>query len=156
MLGCGHLGSRMALIITGNAIGKRRPLFEDFSVPAPPDITNDEGGGGGLTLRDLIAHVVRNEVARFRERQEARKFLRVLSERQIEAGVERGKIESGGSNLSQPVDEDQAVATAHQAFEDGLYLVLIDGEEQRELDRQIYLKPDSRITFIRLVFLAGA
>ena len=156
MLGCGHLGSRMALIITGNAIGKRRPLFEDFSVPAPPDITNDEGGGGGLTLRELIAHVVRHEVAAFRKRQEARKFLRVLSERQIEAAVERGKIESGGSNLSQPVDEDQAVATAHQAFEDGLYLVLIDGEEQRELDRQIYLKPDSRITFIRLVFLAGA
>ena len=154
MLGCGHLGSRMALIITGNAIGKRRPLFEDFSVPAPPDITNDEGGG--LTLRELTAHVVRHEVAAFRKRQEARKFLRVLSERQIEAGAQRGKIESGGSNLSQPVDEDQAVATAHQAFEDGLYLVLIDGEEQRELDRQIYLKPDSRITFIRLVFLAGA
>jgi hypothetical protein len=145
----------MALIITGNAIGKRRPLFEDFSVPAPPDITNDEGGGG-LTLRELITHVVRHEVAAFRKRQEARKFLRVLSERQIEAGAQRGKIESGGSNLSQPVDEDQAVATAHQAFEDGLYLVLIDGEEQRELDRQIYLKPDSRITFIRLVFLAGA
>jgi hypothetical protein len=79
----------MALIITGNAIGKRRPLFEDFSVPAPPDITNDEGGGG-LTLRELIAHVVRHEVAAFRKRQEARKFLRVLSERQIEAGVERG------------------------------------------------------------------
>ena len=156
MLGCGHLGSRMALIITGNAIGKRRPLFEDFSVPAPPDITNDEGGGGGLTLRELIAHVVRHEVAAFRKRQEARKFLRVLSEREIDAGAQRGKIESGGSNLSQPVDEDQAVATAHQAFEDGLYLVLIDGEEQRELDRQIYLKPDSRITFIRLVFLAGA
>lgn len=146
----------MPLTITGNAIGKRRPLFEDFSVPAPPDITNADGGPEDLTLRDLITHIVRQQVADFRKRQEARKFLRVLSEREIEDAAARGKIESGGSDISQSVDEDQAVATAHQAFEDGLYLVLIDGEEQRDLDRQIYLQPDSRITFIRLVFLAGA
>ena len=143
------------LTISGNAIGKRRPLFEDFSVPAPPEL-GDEGGGGGVTLRDLIAHVVRHEVAAFRKRQEARQFLRVLSEREIESGVTRGKIESGGSDISQQVDEEQAVATAHQAFDDGLYLVLIDGEQQRELDRQVYLQPDSRMTFIRLTFLAGA
>jgi hypothetical protein len=145
------------LTISGKTLGGRRPLFADFSVPVPPDFgPNDGGGGGGATLRDLIAHVVRHEVAAFRKRQDARRFLRVLSEREIEQGLEKGKVEAGGSESRQSVDEDEAIGTALQAFEDGLYLVLIDGEEQRELDRQIFLQPDSRITFVRLVFLAGA
>jgi hypothetical protein len=53
------------------------------------------------------------------------------------------------------MSEEASIATALQAFEDELYLVLIDGEEQRELDRQIYLQPDSRVTFLRLAMLAG-
>jgi hypothetical protein len=43
-----------------------------------------------------------------------------------------------------------------QAFEDGLYLVAVDGVEQRNLDARIFLAADSRVVFIRLVFLAGA
>jgi hypothetical protein len=146
----------MALTITGKALGGRRELFEGFSVPVPPESDDRGGGDEGLTLRRLIGHIVRHEVAQFRKRQEARKFLRVLSEREIEQAAGRGKIESGGNESRQKVDEEDAVATALQAFEDGLYLVVIDGEEQRELDRQIFVQPDSRITFVRLVFLAGA
>ena len=61
----------------------------------------------------------------------------------------------GGRNLKQKVDEEDAVGAALQAFEDGLYLVVLDGEEQRELDREVYLQPDSRVTFVRLAMLAG-
>jgi hypothetical protein len=140
------------LTIAGKALGQRRPLFEDWSIPFPPDL---RGEGDRLSVRDLIARVVRAEVHAFRERQEARKLSRVLSASQISEGTARGKVDMGGRDLDQSVDEDQAVATALQAFEDGLYLVVLDGEELRELDRSVYLTPDSRLTFIRLALLAG-
>jgi len=141
-----------SLTISGKAIGAKKPLFADWSIPFPPEWR----GEGGLTLRDLIARVVRAEVQAFHQRQEDRKTFQALTARQIEAGAERGKIEMGGSEVPvQPVDEDQAVSMACQAFEDGLFLVVIDGEDFRELDREIHVKPDSRVTFVRLTLLAG-
>jgi hypothetical protein len=141
------------LVISGKSLGSRRPLFADFSVPLPPEL---ERGEGGVTLRDLITTIVRQEVQAFRLRQEERRLVHVLSPREIDRGIEEGKIDSGGRDLNQQVNEEQAIDTALQAFEDSLYLVVIDGHEHRGLDQQIYLKPDSRVTFIRLVFLAGA
>jgi len=141
-----------ALTISGKAIGVKAPLFGDWSVPLPPDWE----GRGGRTLRDLIGHVVRAEVQSFRQRQEERRTFRALTARAIEQGAERGRIAMGGSEVPvQPVDEDAAVAIACQAFEDGLYLVVIDDEHHRELDREIHVRPDSRVTFVRLTLLAG-
>jgi len=140
------------LTITGQTIGSKKPLFSDWSIPFPPEWE----GSGGQTLRHLIGRIVRTEVEAFRNRQEFRSTFRALTARQIEEGREKGKIESGGSEVEiRSVDEDEAVAIACQAFEDGLYLVVIDGEDCRELDRQIYVQPDSRVTFIRLTLLAG-
>jgi hypothetical protein len=139
------------LTISGKALGKKKPLFADFSIPFPPDL----GDGGALTLRDLISRVVRNEVAAFKQRQEERKVFRALTASDIEKGAIRGKIEMGGSDLKQEVDVEQAIGTAMEAFEDGLYLVIVDSQEQRSLDNQIFLKPDSRIAFVRLTMLAG-
>mgnify|MGYP006969405746 CR=1 FL=1 len=140
------------LTISGKALGRKKPLFADFSVP-PPDEMAD---GGNVALRDLIERVVRNEVAAFRQRQHDRQFIRALTAREIEAGAAAGKIESGGSEVPiQDVDEEQAVATALQAFEDGLYLVVIDGTDHRSLDAEVYLRPDSHLTFLRLTLLAG-
>ena len=140
------------MIVTGKAIGSRKPLFAEFSVPPPAD----SGDGGNATLRDVLDTVVRHEVEAFQQRQRHRQFLRVLTQREIQAGVEAGKIDSGGAELEpQTVDADDAVAVALQAFEDGLYLVVIDDEEQTSLDAPVFLQQDSRLTFIRLTMLAG-
>jgi hypothetical protein len=139
------------LTISGKALGRKKPLFADFSIPFPPDL----GDGGSVTLRDLIGRVVRNEVAAFKQRQEDRKLVRALTARQIEEGADRGKIDMGGRDLDQNVDVEDAIGTALQAFEDGLYLVVVDGQEQRSLDGQVFLKQDSRVAFVRLVMLAG-
>ena len=140
------------LTISGKAVGSRRPLFADWSIPFPPDW----GSSGGVTLRDLIGQVVRGEVQKFKQRQEDRQIFRALTARQIAAGAEKGKIEMGGSEVPlQPVDEAESVAVACQAFEDGIFLVVIDGEEQREIDHEIHVQPDSRIAFVRLTLLAG-
>jgi hypothetical protein len=140
------------LTISGKALGSRRSLFADWSIPFPPEWR----GEGGTTLRDVIGRVVRSEVRAFCGRHEVRKVFRALTARQIAEGAEKGKIESGGGEVPpQQVDEDAAVATACQAFEDGLFLVVIDGEYQREIDREIHVRPDSQITFVRLTLLAG-
>jgi hypothetical protein len=140
------------ITINGKTIGQRKPLFADWSIPFPPDLRE---GGDRLTLRDLISRIVRAEVEAFRRRQHDRQFLRALTEKQIAEGADKGKVDMGGRKLQQAVDDEEAVATALQAFEDGLYLVVVDGEEQAELDREVHLRPDSRVTFVRLVMLAG-
>jgi hypothetical protein len=140
------------LTISARALGKRKPLVPDWQVPWPPE----EGGGESLTLRDLITRVVHHEVQVFEKRQEERKLVRILTEREIESGLERGRVDSGGRDPRQKVDPDEAVGTALQAFEDGLYLVVLDEEEQRDLEKQVFLRPDSKLIFIRLSMLAGA
>ena len=143
----------MPLTISGRALGSRRPLFADWSIPLPPD---DFGGGGGITLRDLITTIVRAEVEAYELRREARRLDRVLSPDQIDQGVRRGKVSPEGRNTPAAPPEEAAIAAALVAFEDGLYIVAIDGREMRDLDAQVFVTPDSRVTFIRLVFLAGA
>ena len=57
----------MAQVITveGKVLGRRRPVFSGWSVPLPPEATEE---GKPFTLRDLIMCVVRQEVAAFLSR----------------------------------------------------------------------------------------
>src|SRR4051812_11428254 len=114
------------ITIAGKGLGKQQKvLFEDFSIPFPPELEE----GGGLSLRELITRIVVSEVDAFQTRQEKRRLTRVLSPAQIEGGLLKGKVDSGGSDLEQIVDPEAAVVTALQAFEDGLYLVVVDEVE---------------------------
>lgn len=140
------------LVISTRAIGRRRPLLADFSVDPPADF----GDGDEPRLRDLIECVVRQEVEKYAKRQSKQRFDRVLSAGELADGAARGKVDPAGKSFAPAVDPDDAVATALLAFEDGLYLVIIDEVERRDLDQPVRLAPDSRVTFIRLTFLAGA
>ncbi|MDX1970076.1 MAG: hypothetical protein SFV23_23080 [Planctomycetaceae bacterium] len=139
-------------VVTGKAVGRKKPLFADWSWPLVPASDGDEG----LTLRKLIDSIVREQVAAFRSRQADDQMLRVLTAPQIASAAERGKIALGQSEVGlQEVDVDAAVGAALQAFEDGLYLVVIDEVQRKCLDEQVFLEEDSRITFLRLTLLAG-
>ena len=139
------------LTVKGKSLGSKRPLFADFSVPLPPEME-----AGQTRLRDLIEAVVRHEVDAFRQRQTDRQFIRVLTQSEIDQAEAAGKIESGGSEVGvQEVDVDQAIETAIQAFTDGMYLVVVDEQECRDLDAELFLNPESELTFIRLTLLAG-
>ncbi|MFQ5506712.1 MAG: hypothetical protein ACE5F1_18230 [Planctomycetota bacterium] len=144
---------RAMVLVEARVLGKRRALIPEWSVPVPAEPQDD--GEGGLTLRALIERIVRAEVSAFEKRQEARRFVRVLSEREIAVGRRRGRIDPGERDVQQEVDPEQAVATALQGFEDGLYLVILDGNEQKDLDRQVHVTDESRLVFLRLTFLAG-
>lgn len=132
-------------------LGRRRPLLGDFDVPPPEDVRDD----GQLRLRDLIEHVVRAQVAAYHNRQEHGRFDRVLTATAIEDAASHGKVASAGK-APQYADVEEAIAAALEAFEDGLYLVVIDDVERRSLDEPVYLSPDSRLMFVRLTFLSGA
>ncbi|HEX9116191.1 MAG TPA: hypothetical protein VGA61_09000, partial [Anaerolineae bacterium] len=67
-----------------------------------------------------------------------------------------GKVDMGGSEEETGmVNPEEAVRTAKQAFEDGLYLVLVDDQQYKSLDDEIRLRPNGKVTFVRLVALAG-
>ena len=111
--------------------------------------------GTTLALRDLLAAVVRAEVAAFRARAEENSLLRVLTEREIVDGVEVGVIRSGAAEATADPNDDVAVETALLAFTDGLYSVLVDDEPVESLDEAITISPQMRLLFLRLVALAG-
>jgi hypothetical protein len=141
------------LVIETRVLGRKRPLLDDWKVDLPPAPHDSDGE---LTLRALIARVVRAEVSAFRRRQKDRSFIRVLSEREISEGAALGRVDPGGRPAEQEVEEEAAVGVALTGFEDGLYLVILDGREQNDLDAPVYPRPDSRLVFLRLAFLAGA
>ena len=139
--------------IETRAVGRRRPLLPSWQLPAPPEPSAREEP---LTLRALITRIVHEEVAAFRQRQADRRFVRVLSERQLSEGALAGRIDPAAHDHVDKVDAGAAIATALVGFEDGLYLVVIDGTEHRDLDEQVVIGPDTVVTFLRLVMLSGA
>jgi hypothetical protein len=138
--------------VEARAAAARRALIPQWQLP----VDEIAPGGSPLTLRELIERMVRREVAAFRGRRSERQLVRVLSERELAESAERGRVSFGASEVGeQTADDDLAVGVALESFEDGLYYVLIDGTQYESLEEQVHLGTDSRITFLRLVALAG-
>lgn len=106
-------------------------------------------------LRDVVGAVVTREVDQFRVRAEDRCLYRILTAPTIAEAVEIGIVRSGDDRPLVSVEADDAVATALQAFDDDLYRVFIDDEPVESLDASVTIRPGSRLTFLRLVALAG-
>ena len=106
-------------------------------------------------MRELIALAVREELAAYAERRLERTFAQVLTEQALQAGRTAGRIDSGQRNTAPPPPPDVAVGIAIEAFEDGLFLVLVDGRQEDDLDAQVMVGPESSVTFVRLVALSG-
>lgn len=139
------------ITVEGRAIGGRRPLFPDFDL----DLSSGDMTAIPTTLRELITHIVKDEVKAFSERQESRRLVRALSQADILQCLMKGKVDAGGRDLEQLVDEEEAVTTALQAFEDGVYYVFVDDVQKTDLDVPFTLVSGARLTFLRLVALAG-
>lgn len=137
------------LTIEMKTTGRRRQA-PTFGVPLP-----DGAADGGLTLRELIALAVAEELAAFSERRVERTFAQALTEQRLAAGRAAGRIDSGQRHTPPPPSAEVAVATAIEAFVDGLFLVLVDGRQETELDAQVFVSADSTVTFVRLVALSG-
>jgi hypothetical protein len=139
------------ILVEAKVLGQKFSIFSDYQIPIPPESSDS----GRMSLRELISLIVIKEVEAFRQRQEERRLLRVLSPEEIDAGAQRGKINLEEREAKQEVDDGGAVATALQAFEDGLYYVFLDGVQQEALEQTVFVAKDSKILFLRLVALSG-
>lgn len=134
----------MELILQLKRLGKKRVISVPYVLEAVP-----------ATLKELIAACVTTEVQRYNAKREEIPLVSFLNPQQIEEQAEAGKIAFGDIDNLQQVVEDKALEIAFQAFEDGLFVVFIDGVEIKTLDEEVEIKDRSEVAFIRLTFLVG-
>jgi hypothetical protein len=142
----------LTFTVEGRVIGQKKSLFSDWHVELPP---NEKTQGQPLRLHDLIRLVVLREVEAFQNRQQERRLARIMSSEEIDLGRQSGKVDPGGRDPGQTVNPQEAVSTAIQAFEDGLYFVFIDDVQQTGLEDEVLLKTRSKVLFVRLTALVG-
>ena len=143
----------VTLTIETTSLGQRRTAREEWTLPVALPVEVAEAPAA-LPLRALLTAIVTAEVAAFHERQQARRLDRVLAPEQIAADAARGKVSPTGTE-PQTMRLEDAIATALQAFEDRLYLVLVDGAPVDALDALVTVSAISHVRFVRLVALIG-
>lgn len=136
----------MKLFVTVKSLGKRKPALarQELELSPAPE-----------TLRDLITATVALNVQKLREKQESVALIPFLTGEEVQAQGEIGKVGFGSIYNEGVPDIKDAVNTAMQAFEDGLYRVFVCDEEIIELDALLSLKDGNEIVFIRFTMLAG-
>lgn len=107
------------------------------------------------TVRGLIAAFVHAEVERFNDKDTELPLLALMSAEEIDDNAKAGKVAFGRLWSDNKADEAKAVEAAFAAFGDGLFRVLMDDEELKELDHPVKITEGTVFTFIRLTFLAG-
>src|SRR5690242_7957115 len=108
-----------SITVEGKVVGQRRPAVAGREVPLPPEVA---AGTASWRLRDLITRVVRDEVEAYQDRQERRSSIQALTAREIQLGIDAGKVAPGGRDeRAGEADPGEAVRVALQGFEDGLY-----------------------------------
>lgn len=100
-----------------------------------------------LTLRELIARRVQQEVERFNHSDVA-VFRGLIEPEEIER-VLNGAGERPG------LDWQKQVAKAITAFQGNGFLVLVDDRQITRLDQDLHLTAHTKITFLKLVPLVG-
>ena len=99
-----------------------------------------------LTVRDLIATRVRQEVAEHNAKRMLGGFRGLVQPAEEERKLNRGP---------KRIDAEQQVAVALRAFERGSVLLLVDDRQVEALDEEITLTPSSSVSFLKLVPLVG-
>lgn len=149
------MSDQITLTIEAKVLGQRKPLINNWPLILPPaPLSEGAAGARTMTLRELVTLAVTDEVAAFARRQQERSLTRVMSPAEIEQGAAAGKVDMGGHE-PRAANLDDAIAAAFQAFEDRLYLVLLDGAPVESLASEITLTDGARLTFVRLVALIG-
>lgn len=106
------------------------------------------------TVRQLLALIVEQQIDDFKRRNQDARFLRVLTERDVEAGLETGRVRSGAQEPDGRLpDMEQSIAAAMTAFQDGLYFVFVNDAQVESLEQAVDDVRD--VLFVRLTPLAG-
>lgn len=128
--------------------GKRKPVIEALPIEIA-GLTDTE------TLESFLQKVVLQQITSFNQRMENPKLVNFLLPESLNHMANAGKVSFGDQYNQQTVSAEKAQETALLAFKDGLFSVFIDDEEQDNLQAPVFITETSRVTFIRLTFLAG-
>lgn len=107
------------------------------------------------SLRQLITILVSDGVESYNQRLQAKNDTSVLTKDDIDAMSQVGKIGFGIPFGSKEANLQDALQTAFQGFEDGLYRIFVGDQEIESLDALLELQEEDTITIIRLVMLTG-
>jgi hypothetical protein len=102
-----------------------------------------------LTVRELIRTRVESEVAEYNSRQ-SDKLYGLLQAR--EAGQAH---DNARPRKFQPLDRQEQFDKAVQAFQRNGFIILVDERQVESLDTWIEVKPETEVTFLKLVALVG-
>jgi hypothetical protein len=103
-----------------------------------------------VTVRELIETRVRNEVINHNERQQG--FFRGLVQPIAAERILNGwKMPKSGKTIDWREQYEKAIA----AFERNGFIVLVDDKQAESLDSIIEIKPQTSVTFLKLVPLVG-
>ncbi|GHU10307.1 hypothetical protein FACS1894151_09560 [Spirochaetia bacterium] len=135
----------MQIYIRVKAAGKRRDVLEKIPFFIPDGINRAEA---------LVTHIITENVRAYNRKAVDAPLFKYLTEKELEAGENIGKIGFGDRKNEKQQDEEEAVKNAIECFKDGIYRILIN-ETEAEAGREISINENDTITFIRLVMLAG-
>ncbi|WP_144549775.1 hypothetical protein [Bacillus sp. X1(2014)] len=108
------------------------------------------------TLRQLLTGLVTTEVQAFNAEISEAILVRFLTSEEIQQQAHAGKVGFGTKYNEQPTGCHQAVKTAIQAYEDGLFRVFMNEQELPELDGPLEIREGDHLTFIKLTMLSGS
>ena len=108
-----------------------------------------------LTLRQLVAAIVSENVKNFNTKVKGNALLNYLTKEEINEKLVVGKVSFGEAYNPAETNLEKALECAYLAYEDGIYRVFINDAEVDQLDDQLHLKEEDVLTFVRLTMLAG-
>jgi hypothetical protein len=124
----------------------QKPLFEPWSIAIEPYLD----GNDDWTLSELIEMVILEASTVFKEPPHDPAFLQSVNALlAIQTTDAASAIPTDPASMETQVGE--AIGNALQAFEDDVFLVVLDNEDVMDLDDEIELRPDSQVIFVRLV-----
>lgn len=102
---------------------------------------------GPTTVRELITQRVKQEVATFNASRSDR-YNGLVQPAHAEATL-------NGPRVRRKIDAGQQIDAALEAFTRTRLIVLVDDRQVEHLDERIDLRPETRVSFVKLVPLAG-
>ncbi|HEX7974427.1 MAG TPA: hypothetical protein VF498_08470 [Anaerolineales bacterium] len=105
--------------------------------------------GDKITVRELIRARVQQEIAEYNQRK-GEYYWGLVHPAEAERTLNGYKMPR-----YRPVNEQEQVKKALQAFQSNGFILLVDNRQVESLDQAIEVGPDTTATFLKLVALVG-
>jgi hypothetical protein len=124
-------------------------------------VIKDQSGTGAITHEMVVDFLTENitlrELIRGRVYQEVQDYNVARGTKTL--GIEQLRLLPGTTPANSPqartVDFQTEFDKAIEAFQRSRYFVLVGDQQPIDLDEDVVLRPDTEVTFVRLVYLAG-